>query len=65
MTRFLHQETLEPQVAKQPLQRLQITLEGKSGKVLCVLIADEIRLGEDFQPITINFEVNETIFPFI
>lgn len=48
MTRFLHQETLEAQVAKQPLQRLQITLEGKSGKVLRVLIADEISLGEDF-----------------
>jgi len=65
MTRFFHQQTLEPHVAKQPLKRLQITLEGKNGKVLSVLIADEARLGEDFQHVTIKFEVNETISLFI
>ena len=65
ITCFFHQETVELHMAKQPLKRLQIILEEKSGKALCVLIADEARLGEDSQHIIIKFEVNETIFLFI
>lgn len=48
-----------------PLKRLQIILQGESGKEATVLIADEGRLGEGSQHIIIKFEVNETISLFI